>query len=189
MKPHLTQAHAQWKQFLKKDDLAIDATCGNGQDTLFLTDLCEVVGLDIQPAAIQQTRERLHKKGQEAQLFLHPHEQIDTLPLPRAPRLIVYNLGYLPGGDKTRTTMTETTLISVKKGLTLLAPDGAVSITCYPGHTEGAREEQALEQWAASLPKDQWLVCHHKWLNRLDAPSWLWISAITNGSTDYTETI
>lgn len=178
MQPHLILAKETWKNFLKKCDLAIDATCGNGHDTLFLAELCSVIGLDIQEAAIQNTEELLKKHAKEVVLQRISHEKIDEVPLPRSPQLIVYNLGYLPKGDKRITTMTESTLASVKKGLELLAPGGALSITCYPGHDEGSKEEKALETWAAGLFSDRWLVCHHKWLNRKGAPSWLWIRAL-----------
>ena len=57
------------------------------------------------------------------------------------PKLIVYNLGYLPGSDKLLTTKTSSTLLSVEKALSLIAPNGAISITCYPGHEEGKKEE------------------------------------------------
>jgi hypothetical protein len=164
--PHLKLAKQYWKEFLKNGDLAIDATCGNGHDTLFLSDLCSVIGMDIQSQALENTRALLQK---EVSLYLLSNEEIDSLPLPYPPRLIVYNLGYLPGGDKSITTQTEKTLISVKKSLELLAPGGALSITCYPGHEEGAREEKALEEWAATLPS----VKHHKWGPK--SPSLLWI--------------
>jgi hypothetical protein len=177
--PHLQMAKEQWKHFLKESDIAIDATCGNGHDTLFLSELCSVIGLDIQGEAIEKTAQLLEEHGKKAILHRISHEKIDELPLPHPPRLIVYNLGYLPGGNKGMTTMVETTLASVKKGLELLAPNGALSITCYPGHDEGLKEEKALEEWASSLAQELWYVSHHKWLNRKRAPSLLWISAIT----------
>jgi SAM-dependent methyltransferase len=176
--PHLKLAKEYWKSHLKNSDLAIDATCGNGHDTLFLSELCSVVGLDIQPLAIQNTEALLAKHMKKAVLHRLSHEKIDTLPLPHPPNLIVYNLGYLPHGNKAITTQTESTLESVKKSLEMLAPGGALSITCYPGHDEGLREEHALEMWAASLPSDKWTVSHHKWLNRDRAPSLLWIQAL-----------
>lgn len=177
--PHLQLAKEIWKNFLNKSDLAIDATCGNGHDTLFLSELCFVIGLDIQPEAIQNTQNLLTRNGKKAPLHRISHEKIDELTLPYPPKLIVYNLGYLPRGDKTITTKTETTLQSVKKGLELLSIGGALSITCYPGHEEGAREEKFLEEWVKVLPSEKWLVCHHKWPNRKGAPSLLWISSIT----------
>lgn len=176
--PHLTLAKQYWKNILKKSDLAIDATCGNGHDTLFLSELCSVIGLDIQNAAIANTEALLAKHQRKAVLHRLSHEEIDQLPLPYPPRLIVYNLGYLPKGDKSITTKGSTTLLSAKKGLDLLAREGALSITCYPGHEEGFCEEKMLKEWAATLPSERWLVCHHKWLNRVKAPSLLWISSM-----------
>ena len=176
MQPHLQLAKEIWKNFLKPNDLAIDATCGNGNDTLFLSELCEVYGLDIQQEAILNTEKLLAQHGKKALLHHLSHEKIDELSLPIAPRLIIYNLGYLPRGDKTITTRTETTLLSIKKSMDLLASDGALCITCYPGHEEGKREEEAIQEWAATLSSDRWLVCHHKWINRKGAPSLMWIA-------------
>lgn len=169
--PHLTLARNYWQAHLKPNDVAIDATCGNGHDTLFLSELCHVIGLDIQPEAIEKTGALAPK----AILHRLSHSQIDRIPLPYPPRLIVYNLGYLPGGNKSITTKTESTLESVKKGLEILALDGALSITCYPGHEEGFREEEAVLDWAATLPPNRFSVCYHKWLNRPRSPTLLWI--------------
>ena len=173
--PHLKLAKEYWKAHLKENDLAIDATCGNGHDTLFLSELCSVVGLDIQLMALKNTEELLTRHQKKAILQRLPHDQIDKLPLPFAPRLIVYNLGYLPSGDKSITTKTETTLESVKKSLEILAEDGAISITCYPGHDEGQKEEAALVTFLSSLPSC-WSICHHRWLNRHRSPSLIWIT-------------
>ncbi len=173
--PHLQLAKSHWQSHLNSHDLAIDATCGNGQDTLFLSGICQVIGLDIQTEAIQNTEQLLVQHQKRAVLHRLSHAQIDRLPLPFPPRLIVYNLGYLPRGDKAITTQTETTLESVKKGMEILASDGALSITCYPGHEEGAREEEALIAFAAELPSSVWSVCFHRWINRARAPSFLWI--------------
>jgi len=137
-------AKKYWQEHLNKGDLAIDATCGNGHDTLFLSKLCTVIGLDIQTQAIQNTEALLESHGVTAVLERIDHQNIDSIPLPLAPRLIVYNLGYLPGGDKSVTTLTKTTLISLEKALHLLADDGAISIVCYPGHEEGKLEEEEL---------------------------------------------
>lgn len=173
--PHLHLAKKYWHAHLSPADLAIDATCGNGHDTLFLSEFCQVIGLDIQMRALQNTEELLLKHERKAALHHLSHDQIDTLLLPQPPRLIVYNLGYLPSGDKKITTQTETTLISIEKGLKMLAPHGALSITCYPGHEEGAREEKAIFSFALTLPSESWSVCLHQWLNRPRSPSLIWI--------------
>lgn len=173
--PHLALAKNYWKGLLQPSDLAIDATCGNGHDTLFLSELCHVIGLDIQTQALQNTEALLLRHQKRAVLHRLSHAAIDTLPLPHAPRLIVYNLGYLPQGNKAITTQTETTLESLKKGMELLADDGAISITCYPGHEEGEREEKALLAFVETLPSSTWSVCLHRWLNRPRSPSLIWV--------------
>lgn len=174
--PHLALAKQYWKAHLKPSDLAVDATCGNGYDTLFLSELCHVIGLDIQIGAIQSTEALLARHQKRAVLHRLSHAAIDQLPLPQPPRLIVYNLGYLPHGDKSITTKAETTVASIKKSLEILAPDGALSITCYPGHEEGQREEKEVIAFVEQLPLSQGAVCLHKWLNRPRSPSLIWIS-------------
>lgn len=178
MQPHLLLSKHTWKSFLKKEDWAIDTTCGNGHDTLFLTGLCHVIGIDIQPIAIENTQKLLDQHEKKAKLYKLSHANIDEVPLTRPPKLIVYNLGYLPKGDKKITTMADTTLTSLKKASEMLDTQGALSITCYPGHQEGAREEVTIESWAQTLGSHQWLVCHHRWLNRKGAPSWFWIQKL-----------
>ena len=174
---HLSFAHQSWKSHLSPDDLALDATCGNGHDTLFLAQQLPqgtVIGFDIQEEALEQTRRRTQGMS-NVTLYHCCHSEIPHLILPQKPRLIVYNLGYLPGGDKTVTTKTETTLHSLKGSLEILAEDGTLSVTCYPGHEEGAREEAAVVEWA------QGLNCSVGWyrtLKRREAPSFLWISPI-----------
>ena len=172
--PHLELSRSFWRSFLAPNDLAIDATLGNGHDTLFLRELgAEVIGLDIQQDALEMSKKLLDGKGA---LLLHKsHAELDSLPLERKPKLIVYNLGYLPGGDKSLTTRVESTLVSLNQSIEILDSKGALSITCYPGHDEGQKEEEAILKWAATLPAQEWSVCHHRWLNRARSPSFLWI--------------
>lgn len=173
--PHLILAQNLWKHHLNPTDWAIDATCGNGHDTLFLAGCCQVIGMDIQEQAIENTKKNLDCNQKTAELHRLSHDLIDTLVLPSPPRLIVYNLGYLPQGDKSITTHTETTLRSIQKSLGMIAVDGAISITCYPGHTEGEKEEQEILLFASQLCSKKWSVCHYRWLNRTKSPSLLWI--------------
>ncbi len=101
------EAHTRWKAWLRPTDGAIDATAGNGKDTLLLSQLVPngyVIGFDIQEIAIQRSRERL-KERSHVTLHLRSHEEIDRIPLPFPPRLIIYNLGYLPGGNKAITNI------------------------------------------------------------------------------------
>lgn len=170
MKQHLQKAKILWESLLTKKNLAIDATCGNGHDTLFLASLCHVVGIDIQKQAIENTKALLNQKNAHASLHLLSHEHIDRLPLLQRPKLIVYNLGYLPGSDKKITTRVSSTLKSVQKALKLLEKEGALSIMCYPGHEEGAKETQALQSWIQTLP---WKTHRYFWKEK--APLLFWI--------------
>ena len=184
--PHLLLAHHFWKNHLRPGDCAIDATCGNGHDTLFLAKLLFphpesfLAGIDLQAPALENTRQLIKENFTEelSRIYLMQgcHSDFNSLPLPKKPRLIVYNLGYLPGGDKSITTETESTLKSLQNALSLLPSDGALSITCYPGHSEGAREETAVFEWAKNLNPAQWRVFSYQTLNRPSAPSLLWIS-------------
>lgn len=164
----------------------IDATCGRGRDTEKLCQLAldrdsgAVYAFDIQKAAIDSSTVYLHSKlPPELHLRLHfeqrCHSSFPSLLAPESVKLIVYNLGYLPGGDKTYTTQTEITLQSLRQAQLLLVPGGALSVTCYPGHPEGAREQEALFIYASSLPPQEWSCCHHHWLNRQDSPQLLLI--------------
>lgn len=176
-------AHRYWRALLLPTDTAIDATCGNGKDTLRLAQLLtegRVVGMDVQEEALIKTRQLLEENlsvDQLAHVELLLQSHVVFPPLKNV-KLIVYNLGYLPGGDKKKTTQTESTLESFHNALALISPGGAISLTCYPGHEEGQREQAALLQEAKNLSSSQWNVCHHEWLNRPTSPSLLFIQKI-----------
>lgn len=174
---HLDLAHHYWERFLRPGDWAIDATCGNGHDTLKLAQTKEiggVIGIDIQPEALQSTQTLLGERS-NVHLYCQSHADFPPLASLRPIRLIVYNLGYLPGGNKQMTTLTPTTLESVRKALQLVVPGGAVSIVCYPGHPEGLVEEKALLGEISGLSPQDWNVCYHTFPNRVLSPSLLFI--------------
>lgn len=178
----LDLAHDYWRSLLKPGDCVIDTTCGNGHDTLFLAKIIleshkkeNLIALDTQPQAIANTQKLLEENLPS--LFHHVllcqqcHSTFPDHIIHESVALIVYNLGYLPGNNKNLTTMTSTTLQSLQAALPLIAPGGAISITCYPGHETGKPEEEAVINFAASLDPLEWSCCHHRWLNRQNAPS------------------
>lgn len=166
---HLSLAHALWKGIIAPGDLAIDATAGNGHDSLVLASLgATLYVLDIQKKALETTEERL-ASYKNVLYFLQSHATFP--PLPKPPKLIIYNLGYLPGGDKTLTTTLKSTLESLTLATHLLAPQGMITLMCYSGHPEGAKEEAALLLFTSFL--EGWDVTHHKWLKHPHAPSLL----------------
>lgn len=174
---HLDLAHKYWKEHLRPGDIAIDATCGNGHDAAILAEILRQGKLfcyDIQKEAILKTKKRLGEiLSERVSFFQKCHSDLSDILEPV--RLIVYNLGYLPLSDKKMTTQTASTLLSVEKGLSLLQPEGAISIMCYPGHEEGRREEEALILWLQRLPSSSFRICYHEWINRALSPTLLWI--------------
>jgi SAM-dependent methyltransferase len=177
-------AHRLWLALLKPGDVVIDATCGNGHDALILAqavltaDAGRLIGYDIQADAISATRQRLSASLTPEQLMrieLHckSHRDLDDHLEESSVALIVYNLGYLPGSNKLLTTTRDTTLQSVRRALALIKSVGVISITCYPGHAEGAVEEEELLALCSQLQADMWSCCHHRWVNRRHAPSLL----------------
>lgn len=181
---HLDFAHQLCRDLVSKGDTVIDATCGNGHDTLILAKLAldeekgSLLAIDLQEEAIHHSQERLRTEISAA-LYNRIHWQQGShaiFPTDfREVSLIVYNLGYLPGGDKSQTTQTETTLSSVQQALLLLKEGGAIIITCYPGHAEGEKEEKALLDYLKTLPPDQWSISHHQWINRKKSPSLIFL--------------
>ena len=156
-------AHEAVRESLFPGAKAIDATVGNGHDTLFLAKHVgakgEVYGFDIQPAALSETRARLKQCTDCAPvaLFLQGHEGIaGCLPgrLRGDAAVIMFNLGYLPGGDKRITTTAESTLRALNDAVAFLSEEGTLSVIAYPGHPEGEREAAEVMAWSRTLSAD-----------------------------------
>jgi hypothetical protein len=179
---HIDTAHQYWKAIVMPGDAVIDATCGNGQDTLMLAQLTLtmtegiVYAMDIQTQAIANTKQLLQKEltsqcFDRVRFILGCHSEFPVEIEPNSIKLIVYNLGYLPRSDKTITTMVQSSLNSIKQAQNLIMPGGAISITCYPGHAEGKREEESLLSYVSTLDPTQWVCSYQRWINRQNAPT------------------
>jgi tRNA1(Val) A37 N6-methylase TrmN6 len=188
---HLDLAHSYWSKIVQIGDLVIDATCGNGHDTLKLCQLAlsndkgKVYAIDIQKQAIESATHYLANHLSFAlqtrvEFQERCHSTFPDVIGPASVKLIVYNLGYLPGGNKDQTTQRHTSLQSLHHAQKLLQPGGMISITCYPGHVEGAREQEVILSYASRLSPQEWSCCHHTWLNRSLAPSLLLIQKTIN---------
>lgn len=168
-------AHALIKTRVNPGDWVVDATAGNGHDTLFLARLVMPAGrvftFDIQAEAITSTRERLTANDALsvcALIHASHHHLASHLPPEACGRLaaIMFNLGWLPGHNKACITQTDTTLAAVKDALDWLRPGGLLTIVAYPGHAGGDEESQAVAQWASSLPSNTHEVRHLRPANR-----------------------
>ncbi|MBQ6507288.1 MAG: rRNA methyltransferase [Clostridia bacterium] len=155
---------------LAPGDRAIDATMGNGHDTALLCSLVgpegRVYAFDVQPAALEATRRRLAEEGLagQAELFLLGHEHMREA-VGEPVKAIVFNLGWLPGGDHRITTRTETTLPAIQQALALLMPMGVLVICVYPGHPEGEREQEMVTRLLSRLSPREYNVLMQQFLN------------------------
>ena len=155
---------------IKEGDTVVDATMGNGKDTLFLCDLVgesgHVYAFDVQAEAVERTRERVEEAGYTARttLLLAGHETMKEH-VPASVQAIMFNLGWLPGAQHVVTTQTETTLKAVSAALDLIAPGGIVTVCVYPGHEEGTRELEALKEYVSSLSVRTYNALYHSFVN------------------------
>ncbi|MDD2499651.1 MAG: class I SAM-dependent methyltransferase [Geobacter sp.] len=169
-------SHLLLRRFIQPGSRVIDATCGNGKDTLLLAELVGDAGhvwaFDIQQEALDRTAQRLAKQNlQQRVSLLHAgHERMQELVEPPL-QTVVFNLGWLPGSAREVATATATTLAALAASLQLLAPAGLVLITCYPGHAGGDTEAAAVQEWAAALSSRSYFVWRMGQLNvTSDAP-------------------
>ena len=158
------------RQVVQPGDTVVDATMGNGHDTLMLAHLVGetgyVVGFDVQAQAVESSRKLLESEGVLDRCKLHVlgHEHMAeevTGPV----RAVVFNLGWLPGGDKSVTTLWETTKTAVSAALSLLGKGGVVTICAYPGHAAGDYERAQLMEFLSALRPQEYNVLHHRFLN------------------------
>lgn len=155
---------------------AVDATAGNGHDTLFLAQCVGAGGrvwvFDVQEAALAATRARVAAAGlgPRVRCILDGHEHLERhVPPETVIHGAMFNLGYLPGASRSGATVVtrpETTLAALDSVLQRLASGGVVSVHIYTGHEGGEEECAALLPWAASLPHPLWQVLHTSSCNK-----------------------
>ena len=143
-------------------DCVVDATAGNGNDTLFLAantaDNAKILAFDVQQEALSATKEKLVAKGldKKTQLILDSHENIGQYT--ESIDVAMFNLGYLPTGDHDLCTRPTSTINALTEVLSLLTVHGLVSVNTYSGHLVGAQEQTAVEAWLKLLPNDIYTV-------------------------------
>lgn len=155
-------------------DTTIDATCGNGNDTVFLSHLVgtggKVYSFDVQLAAIQTTEARLEEAGiGNVELILDGHENVLKY-ISGEISAAVFNLGYLPGSDKSVTTNAGTTWKAVIDILSVLKIGGIIVLVIYHGHEEGKLERDEIEKKVATLDPAVTSILKYEFLNKVNAP-------------------
>lgn len=158
-------AHNIIKSYSENNNVALDGTLGNGFDCNFLSELFKTVyAFDIQSTAI----ENYAKKNKENVILINDsHENITTY-IKEDIDVAMFNLGFLPGGDKSITTKSESTIKSINSTLELLRSGGIITIAVYVGHDEGKKESVELLTFISQLPKDIFGVMTHRFVNRND---------------------
>ena len=83
---------------------------------------------------------------------------------------VMFNFGYVPGGDHSVATKPETSLKAVEEGLKLLKTGGVMSLCIYSGGDTGYEEKKTLLAYLKELDTKQWLVIVHSYYNRKNDP-------------------
>ncbi|MDP5276251.1 class I SAM-dependent methyltransferase [Chengkuizengella axinellae] len=179
----LGQTHKLIQDRVKPGDIVIDATVGNGNDTLFLRKLVGdngiVCGFDVQSTAIENTLKRLSEANlslEHVHLINNSHDKmLEVLPPSMHEKVsaITFNLGYLPGGDHSIITQQDSTIRALQHSLLFLEKDGIITIVVYSGHPGGEEEADAVLTWVQNLPQQYYQVLSYQFLNQKNNPPYL----------------
>lgn len=160
---------------VQKGSKVLDCTVGNGNDTLLLAKLVgksgKVYGFDIQSIALNITMEKLRKEGLNDRVVLvnDGHEKVDDY-INEKLDFVIYNLGYMPRGNKKIKTRADTTLESIKKSLMLLKNNGLLLVTCYTGHEGGFEEWNTVKHFFQSLNQKEYNILEFNFINQKNNP-------------------
>lgn len=160
----------------RKGGRYIDATMGNGNDTLMLCELAgesgEVFAFDIQGQAVDATRALLEKNQVTTKyhLILDGHEHMDNYVQTGSVDVICFNFGYLPGGDHEIATRASTSIVAIQKGLALLKSGGMMSLCVYSGGDTGFEEKDCILNYLKELSPKEYTVIVNQYYNRGNNP-------------------
>ena len=159
---------------MEKNGTFVDFTMGNGHDTLYFAKYLEdghVYAFDVQQMALENTRKLLDDNGgfDNVTLILDSHHNVDKY-VEGEIDAGIFNLGYLPGSDKSVTTQCDTTLEALDKAVKMLKVGGVIVVIIYPGHSEGTREADMVEQFCAKLDKHTYNTYKYALLNKKNPP-------------------
>ena len=158
--------HSALRSLLPPGGFYLDATCGNGHDTLFLAELAaggQVLGLDIQPAAVDATNAllRAHGYGRTARAVCADHRDLLQYTTPGTANCVLFNFGWLPGAAHDVHSTAGHSLPALRAGLAALKPGGVLAAVLYSGRVIGDDEKTAALAFFRALPLTQYtvLVC------------------------------
>lgn len=167
----VTLSHKMVQEIVRPGDVVVDATVGNGRDTVFLAELVgsqgKVFGFDIQQDAIERAKARLVDGDLEQRVTLihDGHENLNNYVKPFV-KACMFNLGYLPGSSHDLVTRPETTGLALQGVLGLLDKGGIITLVVYTGHLGGCQEAGVVDEMACRLPQEEWDVMRLTFPNR-----------------------
>ena len=167
--------HEEIRGHVQRGDVVIDATAGNGNDTEFLCSLVgsegKVYAFDIQQQAIDHTRERISHAGYKADVILDGHQNMERYVTDvDKVSCVVFNFGYLPGGDHNMATKANTSIDAMEAALRLLKKGGLMHLCIYSGGDSGFEEKDAILAWLKNLNPKKYLVILGQYYNRPKNP-------------------
>lgn len=171
-------AHELLKDVIEENDIVIDATCGNGNDTLFLAKLVgdkgQVYTFDVQAQAIENTKQLLRKNNIENVSYIHDsHAKISTYVPEEYKEKVstaVFNLGYLPRSDKSIITQADSTIAALEQLLPYIKKKGRIVLVVYHGHEGGKEEKTAVIDFAEQLDQQLYQVIRYQFINQKNNP-------------------
>ena len=171
----LELSHKYIKETVKEGDIVVDATAGNGNDTLFLAELVgkcgKVYAFDVQLPAIQNTKQRLEENGvlERCEVILDGHQNMKNY-VHENVKAVMFNFGYLPGGDKSVFTHKETSIPAIESAMDLIADDGIITLAIYYGGKTGFEEKDALIEFLKGIDNRKFSVLYHDFINYPNCP-------------------
>lgn len=173
--PAVSMAQCLLRPVLARATAVIDATVGNGHDTLFLAQCtppqAAVVGFDIQAQALDAARRLLAEHGLSRKVRLIADNHAAMRAYVSGPvDAVMFNLGYLPGGDHAITTVGSTTVAALAQAVALLRPGGVITVVAYTGHAGGAAEAAQVMAFLAGLPQRNFAAMHYGAINQAHQP-------------------
>lgn len=175
LKNSLAISHETVSKVVRQGDTAVDATMGNGNDTVFLAGLVgdcgKVYAFDIQERALEATRRKIEEAGvaDRVELILDGHQNMDKY-VPKGIKAVMFNLGYLPRGDHSIGTRAETTIEAIEKSLKLLCIEGIVMIVIYYGGDSGFEEKEAVMEYVKTIDCKKYSVLVQDFVNQVNCP-------------------
>ncbi|MDD2556249.1 MAG: class I SAM-dependent methyltransferase [Syntrophaceticus sp.] len=175
---------AKWlvEQVVSPGDICVDATVGNGNDTLFLAECVgtsgKVYGFDIQQTALEKTKQKLAVADvlDRVNLIQDNHANLSNYLANNSIKAVMFNLGYLPGGDTNLITEPESTIQALEASLNLLGYRGIITVASYRGHPGALEEYAKVNILLSKLNPTEYNVLRLESINHANLPPVLFVA-------------